>query len=222
MIHYGAVFNFFKRIFRKVRKNMEDQDKKEVFIDAEYNWLKTILDPKIKLREFLDYQVEKYKSSINKEKISRYLKNLNSPLLDPEKSGPFLNFYMEARDLYREGFFHSCIAMCRITAEKMCETLVDVADITADDKTRLLNLRFYDLVWVMLKLNIIHPDIFTELNDIRKIGNNYVHPKESINPSIDSENVINSLGKLINRTSDILNQYDIIQGKLIPRVKNKK
>ncbi len=198
---------------------MEDRGTKEVFIDAEYNSFKAILNSKLKLKAFSDYQIGKYKSSINEEKMNRYLKDLSSPLLDPEKAGPFLNFYIEARDLYREGFFHSCVAMCRITAERMCEALVDIVDISPEDKARLLSLRFYDSVWVMLKLNIINPEIFAELDKIRKTGNNYIHPKESINPSSDSENVINSLGRLVNSTSSIFNEYDIIQGRLTPKVK---
>jgi len=198
---------------------MEDKETKEVFVDAEYNWLKAIPNSAVRFKEFSDYQIQKYRDRIDEEKMSRYLKGLSSPLLDPEKAGPFLSFYIEARDLYREGFFHSCIAMCRITAEKMCEALVDIAKISPEDKERLLSLRFYDLVWVMLKLNIINSEIFDNLDNIRKIGNNYIHPKGSINPSLDSENVINSLGKLVDRTSSILNEYEIIQGKLVAKVK---
>lgn len=200
---------------------MEEEKSKQVFIDAEYNFLKAIPNPKVRLREFFNYQIQKYKGSINEEKMNRYLKNLSSSLLDPEEAGPFLKFYFEARDLYREGFFYSCIAMCRITAEKICKALVDVVNIPIKDKKRLLDLRFYNLIWVMSKLNIVDSEIFDHLDNIRRIGNNYIHSKGTLNSPLDSENVINSLGRLIDRTSSIFNKYDIVQGKLVPKSKKR-
>jgi len=82
-------------------------------------------------------------------------------------------------------------------------------------------MRFYDLNWVMLKLKIIAPEIFDDLDGIRKKGNNYIHSKLSLNPKLDSEEVINALGRLVDRTSNIFNKHDIIQGKLVPKAKSK-
>ena len=196
---------------------MEEKGMKEVFIDAEYNWLKAIPDFSVKLREFSDYQIEKYKTSLDEEKMNRYLKDSSSSLLDPKEVGPFLNFYFEARDLYREGFFYSCIAMCRITAEKMCEALVYIADIPAQDKKRILDLRLYDLIREMLKFKIIDSEIFTYLDDIRNKGNDYIHIGKDLNPELDSEKIIIVLGKLVDHTSSIFNKYNIVQGKLVLR-----
>lgn len=197
---------------------MVEKGTKKVFIDAEYNWLKTIPDSQIKLREFAAYQLEKYKVSINEEKMNRYLKDLSSPLLDPREADPFLKFYFEARDLYREGYFHSCIAMCRITAEKICEALIYIANISAEDKKRFLEIRLYDLIWILMKLKIIDSVIFDSLEKIRKIGNCYIHPDAELNLNLDSEKAIIILGKLVDRTSSIFNNYDIVDGKLVPKI----
>ena len=198
---------------------MVEKGMKEVFIDAEYNWLKAISNSQVKLREFTDYQLEKFKTSINEEKMNRYLKDLSSPLLDPKEAGPFLKFYFEARDLYREGFFYSCIAMCRITAEKICEALIYITDISTEDKKRILEIRLYDRIWILLKLKIIGSAVFDNLEKIRKIGNNYIHPDAELNPNLDSEKAIIMLGKLVDSTSSIFNNYDIIDGKLVLKVK---
>jgi len=107
---------------------------KEVFIDAEYGSVKALSNTTIKLKNFSDYQIEKYRASLNEEKMNRYLEDLSSPLLDPKKAGPFLYLYIEARELYREGLFYSCVAMCRITAERMCKALVDLGNFSEEDK----------------------------------------------------------------------------------------
>lgn len=197
---------------------MVEKGMKEVFIDAEYNWLKTIPDLQVKLREFTDYQLGKCKTSINEEKMNRYLKELSSPLLDHKEAGPFLKFYFEARDLYREGYFYSCIAMCRITAEKICEALIYIANFSAEDKKRLLEIRLYDLIWILLKLKIIDSVVFDNLEKIRKVGNSYIHPEAELNPNLDSEKAIIMLGKLVDSTSSIFNNYDIVDGKLVSKV----
>lgn len=198
---------------------MVEKGMKEVFIDAEYNWLKTIPASQVKLRKFTEYQLEKCKISINEDKMNRYLKDLSSPLLNPEESDPFLKFYFEARDLYREGYFYSCIAMCRITAEKICEALIYIADISDEDKKRLLEIRLYDLIWILLKLKIINSMVFDNLEKIRKIGNSYIHPDTDLNPNFDSEKAIIALGKLVDDTSSIFNSYNIVDGKLVFKVK---
>lgn len=210
---------FFRRILRKVRRKMVERGMKEVFIDAEYNWLKAVPTSQVKLREFTDYQLEKCKASINEEKMNRYLKDLSSPLLDPKEAGPFLKLYFEARDLYREGYFYSCIAMCRITAEKICEALIYIANISAEDKKRLLETRLYDLIWILLKLKIADSVVFDNLEQIRKIGNSYIHTDAQLNPNLDSEKAIITLGKLVDSTSSIFNNYDLVDGKLVSKVK---
>ena len=92
--------------------------KMPVFINAVMNVFRCIPDPqarKVLLKKDL---LDKYEWSLNDAKLERYLEQHASSLLFGGVT-PFMPFYQEARELYSEGYFYSCICVCGITYERI-------------------------------------------------------------------------------------------------------
>ena len=111
---------------------------------------------------------------------------------------PSVEFFIQAKMLYRDGFFEATIMMCRAVCEMVCyDLLKDVAHPfgTAQEveqtNFRKLAKHLYGTA------NCISQSAFDAMNSIYDTGNNYVHPKANQNPKTDSKKCVIKLGKIL-------------------------
>lgn len=202
---------------------MKKSEEMLVLMDTEFNRFK-ILTGEERHDRTRNHLLRRYEDGLDEEKIERFLEDLGSPL---RYLTPFHDFFKEARELYREGFFHSCIAMCGITAEKISIDLLthrlsitaikgkEEKDVTEEVIKSFLELRFERLIGSIYHLGLIDEETKNALNEIRKKRNEYVHPKGPLTPSEDAGEVIRLLAKVIDKTSDVFKDFKMVDGKLV-------
>lgn len=98
------------------------------------------------------------------------------------KNIAFFDLVSEARSLYIEGFYYSTVALCGVIGENICRTIVESAEITInqkklENKKPLIKLDFSALNKILIGLNLISQDSYLNLENIRKLRNDYVHGK---------------------------------------------
>lgn len=98
------------------------------------------------------------------------------------KNVAFFDLVSEARSLYVEGFYYSTVALCGVIGENICRTIVESAEITInqkklENKKPLIKLDFSALNKILIGLNLISQNSYLNLENIRKLRNDYVHGK---------------------------------------------
>ena len=98
------------------------------------------------------------------------------------KNIAFFDLVSEARSLYIEGFYYSTVALCGVIGENICRTIVESAEITInqkklENKKPLIKLDFSALNKILIGLNLISQNSYLNLENIRKLRNDYVHGK---------------------------------------------
>jgi hypothetical protein len=184
---------------------------------SEYEYLLRIKDAGSKKQhdKFLD-QIRKdlsgeYLDNLDK-KIERWVDVTNYMYLESNKP---VEFYIQAKMLYRDGFFEASIQMSRSICEMICYDLLRAIihpfggndDIEKQDFRTLLK-------YVHDKSTHLSQEAFDSLNRIYNIGNNYVHPKSKQKPKNDSRKCLIELGKVIFELYGIKN-FDNVIGKTI-------
>lgn len=126
-----------------------------------------------------------------------------------DKMGDYHKLLREARVCYRNGFFHSCIAMVGITAERFAVEASENLDFKINDiktsEKELFDkeLSQYRRLRILLKAKILNSEEFDKLDKIRDIRNKYIHFKESKNPARDALKVLNLMYEVITRIEAI-------------------
>lgn len=135
---------------------------------------------------------KEYNGNID-EKIQRWIEVTRVQYF--HKARP-VDFYIQAKMLYRDGFFEAAIMMCRSTAEMTCYDLLQtvphpfgpVEEVERQNFRRLLRFLFEEA-------HRINDHIFALLNQLYDIGNNYVHPKADQNAKKDAGTCLMLLGE---------------------------
>lgn len=114
----------------------------------------------------------------------------------------FVKFMPELFQLFINGLYYSTIALAGVTAERFCIDLVLMTDFKVNDrslseqeKQAITEVRFFDLIELVTKWQLIHESTTTKLHDIRRTRNKYVHPQQPPfqTAKTDAERLIKSL-----------------------------
>lgn len=131
---------------------------------------------------------------------------------------PFL--LKEAIDSYILGNFFSTIALCGMTAERLCFDFIDFVDIrigekllNEEQKQILYKLPFNSLVDFFWKMGSFNKDTRSLMFQISDIRNRYVHPT-TVRPAEDAIKTLNLLCKVLEEKLSIFQFYDIKDGEL--------
>jgi hypothetical protein len=117
----------------------------------------------------------------------------------------FVRFMPELFQLFINGLYYSTIALAGVTAERFCIDLILMTDFKVDgrslsdeDKQAITEMRFFDLIQLAAKWQLIHESTKTKLHDIRKTRNKYVHPRHPPFQAAktDAERLIKSLSEI--------------------------
>jgi hypothetical protein len=129
----------------------------------------------------------------------------------------------EAIDSYILGNFFSTIAVCGMTAERLCYDFIDFVDIrigekllSHEEKTALYKLPFngmIDFFWKIGSLDKYTKDLLYQILDLR---NRYVHPAMSQEQQAeDAMKILNLLCEVLEEKLSLFQFYDIKDGMFV-------
>jgi hypothetical protein len=109
-----------------------------------------------------------------------------------------VEFYIQAKMLYRDAFFEATIMMARSVCEMVCYEFLETAPHPFGSREDVEKENFRKLARFLKEDAKVLPDrSFDLMNEIYDIGNNYVHPKANQNSKDDSKTCLLKLGKAL-------------------------
>jgi hypothetical protein len=126
-----------------------------------------------------------------------------------------VEFFIQSKMLYRDGFFEATIMMCRCTCEMVCYDLLDSVVHQFGNRQEVEKVNFRKLVKHLFKTtNSLSQTSFDLMNGIYDIGNNYIHPKVNQNPKVDSKKCVLDLGTVLYETYGV-KPHHRLKGKTV-------
>ncbi|MCB9458002.1 MAG: hypothetical protein H6670_00025 [Anaerolineaceae bacterium] len=112
------------------------------------------------------------------------------------KSKP-VEYYMQAKMLYRDGYYEAAIMMARSICEMICYDLLFYVEHPFGSQKDVEKVNFRKLAKHLFRTNVIGKDTLDCLNNMYDLGINYVHPKTAQNPTEDSKSILRDLGNTL-------------------------
>jgi len=146
------------------------------------------------------------------KKIERWVNITNYTYFESKKP---VVYYIEAKMLYRDGFFEAAISMARSICEMICYDILNEITHPFGSHDNIEKQNFRPLIkFIYDQSNLLSKKVVDYINLIYDIENNYVHPKSKQNPKKDSRKCLLILGNVIFELYGIKNIENLI-GKWI-------
>lgn len=146
------------------------------------------------LRELADELANEYRAKID-EKVCRWATATRVPQFYDR---PPVRAYIQAKMLYRDGFYEATIMVSRSIAEMICYDRLDSTSHPFGTVQQVERKCFRDLIkWLTANDHRITTRVSDNLNSLYDLGNNYVHPKSSQNPKDDSLKSLHLIGEAV-------------------------
>ena len=140
------------------------------------------------------------------------------------KKNEYIKLLHEARELYVEGKFYSCVTMCGVTSERIAKdilrriVLVKKLDKTNPSKffNHLDRIPMEIIRELIITAGVVDSQLrkaFTELSGLR---DKYVHARK-VSSQKDAQKAFKYLNEIIEETVSVFKKYKIQQGKLVPK-----
>lgn len=129
------------------------------------------------------------------EKIARWIEVTRIAQARNTRS---VQFYVQAKLLYRDGYFEAAIMMCRSAAELICHELLQTVEHPFGDADTIVRENFRRLARFLHKrAGSLSKRHFELLNTVFTTGSSYVHPKGEQSPRRDAVTSLLQLGECI-------------------------
>jgi hypothetical protein len=148
------------------------------------------------------------------------------PVILQRPNDEYVSLLVEARELFTMGYFYSCVAMCGIVGEKLVKdqlresTLVSIdGAATRPSEEAFDQLERVDVSAIVRFLNkakLLTDEAKRAAEDLVVLRNQYAHARGK-NPQRDALEAIRRLHVLLEGTVSILKDYQIVDGKFVPR-----
>lgn len=146
------------------------------------------------LRELADELANEYRTKIE-EKVCRWA---TATVVLRFYDRPPVRAYIQAKMLYRDGFYEATIMVSRSIAEMICYDRLDGLAHPFGTAQQIERKGFRDLIkWLVANDHRITTKVFDNLNSLYDIGNNYVHPKTGQNAKDDSLRALYLIGESV-------------------------
>lgn len=146
------------------------------------------------LRELADELASEYRSKIE-EKVCRWA---TSTVVLRFYDRPPVRAYIQAKMLYRDGFYEATIMVCRSIAEMICYDRLDGVAHPFGAIQQVERKGFRELIrWLVTNDHRITTKVFDDLNLLYDLGNNYVHPKSGQAAKEDSLKALHLVGESV-------------------------
>jgi hypothetical protein len=185
-------------------------------------------------RERYDYEVKEIGRDSRKDEVKALIGRIaesENNMYERRKNIQGFDFIMaegkvplilrEAIDSYLLGNYFSTIALCGMTAERLCYDFIDFVDIRigeklldSEQKQVLYKMPFNGLVeffWKIGSFNDTTKNLMYQISDIR---NRYVHPTKT-KPPEDAIKILNLLCVVLEEKLSLFQFYDIRDGKFV-------
>jgi hypothetical protein len=104
--------------------------------------------------------------------------------------------YIQAKMLYRDGFYEATIMVARSIAEMFCYDRLDRMSHPFGTREQIEQKNFRPLLkWLFENDVSLSQRVFTNLNALYDLGNNYVHPKAGHDAKEDSLKALHLIGE---------------------------
>jgi hypothetical protein len=123
--------------------------------------------------------------------------------------------YVEAKLLYRDGFYTATIMMCRSIAEMICYDRLDGRSHSFGSREEVERKSFRALLrWLRDNDPAISQAVFDRLNSLYDLGNNYVHPKAGYDAKSDSLKALDMIGESVFDVYGVKGSADLVGRKV--------
>ena len=126
-----------------------------------------------------------------------------------------VQFFFQAKMLYRDGYYEATIMLCRSIGEMICYDRLDGISHPFGSVEQMEKRSFRELLrWLNANDSLITSTVFQHLNDAYDIGNNYVHPKSGQTPSSDSIKMVHLVGQALFEVYGLKSFDDLVGRKI--------
>jgi hypothetical protein len=143
--------------------------------------------------------------ALARKKYKEYLRLSQLPPLLIE-IGPYCNLLKEARDVFVDGHFYACVAMCGISFERFQR-----------DKAKPYGATRKHKIWQVRKIlcnkKVLQPKTLTLCEKMADLRNDYVHG-HGLKPKKDALKALGWLHRFISNETDLMQDYVIVDGML--------
>lgn len=146
------------------------------------------------LHELSEELANEYRVKIG-EKVCRWA---NATVVLRFFDRPPVGAYIQAKMLYRDGFYEATIMVCRSIAEMVCYDRLECFSHPFGTIQDVERRSFRDLIkWLLQNDARITKKVFDNLNAMYDLGNNYVHPKAGQCSKDDSIKALHLVGESV-------------------------
>jgi hypothetical protein len=148
------------------------------------------------------------------------------PLIVNEPIGDYVPMLLEARELYVEGSFYSCVAMCGIVGERLAKDLLRVSVLIKKEGAaqtptpkafdQFERVEVSSLVKFLKEASLLSADAAKAASDLGELRNSYAHARGK--PSKDDAiKAITLLHVLVENTVSVFKDFEIKDGAFVPK-----
>lgn len=199
-----------------VRLTVGDTDV-EIYLDLFRNsYSGSPSEKRQKTEKFKKIKIEEF----SKTAIARVKRHMKLPTFVMQRDDEVLPLLLEARETYINGYFFACIAASTTAADRICNGLLDIYGIDKHTKKSILKRTFGQKLPQLRSLGLISDAQEAFLETLNKIRNKHLHPKRtitSISTKRDALQSIQLLHQFLEGTLSVFRDYQIENGKLMPR-----
>jgi hypothetical protein len=138
----------------------------------------------------------------------------------------YISLLIEARDLFTNGYFYSCVAMCGIVGERLIKDLIRGSLVMSiDGSTQRPSEEAFDqlervdasaFVRFLSQTQLLNEPSRKAAEDLIVLRNQYAHARGK-QPRRDALDAIAKLHTLVEGTVSVLRDFEIIDGRFVPR-----
>ena len=143
--------------------------------------------------------------------------------------GEYCNLLMEARELFINGYFYSCVAMCGTTAERILKDVFAKSLLVASNgQPKPLNdevikdISFFsakNICEFLVDAGVLDRKLRTSFKSLGELRNKYAHAGGK-KPEEDARKAIGRLHSILEGTVSIFKDFNIKAGKLVSKQTN--
>jgi len=150
------------------------------------------------------------------------------PLILQRPTAEYVALLEEARELFKMGYFYSCVAMCGIVGERLIKDVLrdsmlislkgEAQRPTEEAFDQLEHVDFSAIVRFLNKADLLNDDARKAADGLLRLRNTYAHAR-GISAEKDALAAISNLHIVVEGTVSVLKDYEIVNGKFVSKVR---
>jgi hypothetical protein len=148
------------------------------------------------------------------------------PIVLMKPSDEYLGLLLETRELFVNGYFYSCVAMCGIVGERLVKDLFrtsvlirkngNTEQLTEAALDQLERVETIGIIEFLKKADVLEGGAADAAKNLGKLRNDYAHSRGK-KPEADAIKAIKMLHTLVEGTVSAFKDFEIKDGKFVPK-----